>query len=253
MQSTSSRLNGHTNGDAPASRVLFAFDVYGTLFDTSSILKTVSKYVDGPKLAQDITSDWRMYQLEYSWRLNSMGIFWTFAEVTARALINASKAHGVNLSEEAVEALVEAYLSLDCFADAVEGVKTLSTMEGVEGVIFTNGTSPSLKKLLPGSSLNAYSTWLNFSKPVIADQVKVFKPATTIYHHLVSSMGRTARPHSVYLVSSNPFDVTGAVAAGLNAIWVDRAGKGWIDQLGEPTYIVKGLDELPGLVEKLKY
>jgi 2-haloacid dehalogenase len=51
---------------------------------------------------------------------------------------------------------------------------------------------------------------------------------------------------------SNPFDVTGAVAAGLKAIWVDRSRKGWIDQLGKPTHIVGGLDEIPQLVEKLK-
>jgi len=222
------------------------------LFNTSSISKDVSKYVDSPKLAEAITADWRMHQLEYSWRLNSMGVFWTFAEVTAKALIHASKAHGVELSEEAIEDLVEAYLRLDCFPDAVAGVKKLSSIQDVQGAIFTNGTNSSLKKLLPQSSLNPFATWLNFTKPVIADQVRVFKPALSIYHHLLASMGRTSRPKSVYLVSSNPFDVTGAVAAGLSAIWVDRAGKGWIDQLGEPTHIINGLDELPALVERLK-
>jgi len=130
-----------TNGHANQSRVIFAFDVYGTLFNTSSISKDVSKYVDSPKLAEAITADWRMHQLEYSWRLNSMGVFWTFAEVTAKALIHASKAHGVELSEEAIEDLVEAYLRLDCFPDAVAGVKKLSSMQDVQGAIFTNGTN----------------------------------------------------------------------------------------------------------------
>jgi len=232
-------------------KVLFAFDVYGTLFDTSSISKSVSKHVDSPEVARAITADWRMHQLEYSWRLNSMGIFMTFAEVTAKALVNASKAHDVSLSEDAIHDLVEAYLNLDCFPDAIEGVRNLSTIPDVEGVIFTNGNLSSLNKLLPGSPLNPFGAWLNFSSPVIADQVKAFKPAVSIYQHLVSTMGRSAQPKSVYLVSSNPFDVTGAVAAGINAIWVDRAGKGWIDQLGEPTHIVRGLNEIPALVEKL--
>ena len=62
MEFTPQRTNLDTTG-TPSS-VLFAFDVYGTLFDTSSVLKMVAKYVDGPKLAQDITNDWRMYQLE---------------------------------------------------------------------------------------------------------------------------------------------------------------------------------------------
>lgn len=252
MYSSSQQREETANEHTYSKSVLFAFDIYGTLFDTSSISKAISKYVDDPKKVQAITNDWRMHQLEYSWRLNSMGIFWTFAEVTAKALIHASKANDVSLSEDAVEDLVEAYLSLDCFPDAVAGVKKLSTMPETEGVVFTNGTSTSLNKLLPQSSLSPFSSWLNFSKPVIADHVKAFKPALSIYHHLLSSMGRTAQPKSVYLVSSNPFDVTGAIAAGINAIWVDRSGKGWMDQLGEPTHIVRGLDGIPALVEKLK-
>ena len=62
----------------------------------------------------------------------------------------------------------------------------------------------------------------------------------------------------------NPFDVTGARAAGMSAIWVDRQRKGWVDNLPSckdlssestmdydlgPTTIVHGLDEIPKTVE----
>jgi len=36
----------------------------------------------------------------------------------------------------------------------------------------------------------------------------------------------------LWLVSGNPFDVTGARHSGMNAIWVDRAGNGWVDRFG---------------------
>ena len=55
---------------------------------------------------------------------------------------------------------------------------------------------------------------------------------------------------------SNPFDVTGARAAGLRAIWVDRAGKGWQDRLGggaeelRPTYIVHSLEEVAEVLKE---
>jgi 2-haloacid dehalogenase len=56
-----------------------------------------------------------------------------------------------------------------------------------------------------------------------------------------------AHPARVWLVTSNPFDVVGAVAAGIKSIWVDR-GLGWVDGLGEvldikPSLVVKGVDE----------
>lgn len=60
---------------------------------------------------------------------------------------------------------------------------------------------------------------------------------------------------SMWLVSGNPFDVVGARAVGMQAVWVDRAGNGWTDQLvqgavGRPTLIVEGLGEVVDGVEK---
>ena len=50
----------------------------------------------------------------------------------------------------------------------------------------------------------------------------------------------------------NPFDVSGARAQGMNAIWVDRAKKGWTDQLGlGPTKIVNDLREIPALIRSM--
>jgi hypothetical protein len=63
MEAAPHRKQIITTGHTP-SGVLFAFDVYGTLFDTSSISKVVAKHVEGPMIAQAITNDWRMYQLE---------------------------------------------------------------------------------------------------------------------------------------------------------------------------------------------
>jgi 2-haloacid dehalogenase len=51
---------------------IVAFDLYGTLLSTESIAKQLEKYVGHAK-AQSISALWRRYQLEYTWRLNSMG------------------------------------------------------------------------------------------------------------------------------------------------------------------------------------
>jgi 2-haloacid dehalogenase len=54
-------------------KIVVAFDLYGTLLSTSSIAKELA--VHFPDNADAIAATWRTYQLEYSWRLNSMSKF----------------------------------------------------------------------------------------------------------------------------------------------------------------------------------
>jgi len=55
-----------------AKEIIIAFDLYGTLLDTESISKQLAEHF-GQEKAQSIAAAWRRYQLEYTWRLNSMG------------------------------------------------------------------------------------------------------------------------------------------------------------------------------------
>jgi hypothetical protein len=57
----------------PDKQTIVAFDLYGTLLSTSSIAGQLERHF-GPR-AQSIASTWRRYQLEYTWRLNSMGSY----------------------------------------------------------------------------------------------------------------------------------------------------------------------------------
>lgn len=49
-----------------------AFDAYGTLLSTESIAKKLAAHF-GDEKADVLAQSWRKYQLEYTWRLNSMG------------------------------------------------------------------------------------------------------------------------------------------------------------------------------------
>lgn len=52
-------------------QIVVAFDLYGTLLSTSSIANHLEKYFG--QQAQSLSTLVRQYQLEYTWRLNSMG------------------------------------------------------------------------------------------------------------------------------------------------------------------------------------
>jgi 2-haloacid dehalogenase len=52
-------------------KVVLAFDLYGTLLSTASVAEALASHF-GEDKAKSIAAVWRKYQLEYTWRLNSM-------------------------------------------------------------------------------------------------------------------------------------------------------------------------------------
>ena len=54
------------------STPIIAFDLYGTLLSTDSVRDSLASLVPDAT-ATSTALLWRRYQLEYTWRLNSMG------------------------------------------------------------------------------------------------------------------------------------------------------------------------------------
>jgi len=58
----------------PSKKQVLAFDIYGTLLDTSSVSTAVAEHLNIPnEKALEFCLLWRKLQLEYTFRLNSMG------------------------------------------------------------------------------------------------------------------------------------------------------------------------------------
>ena len=58
---------------AAIGKTVIAFDLYGTLLSTESIAKELATHF-GQEKATSLAGLWRRYQLEYTWRLNSMSM-----------------------------------------------------------------------------------------------------------------------------------------------------------------------------------
>jgi 2-haloacid dehalogenase len=63
--------------------MLYAFDVYGTLFDVNGIVNEIKDI--------ELVKEWRRKQLGYTWLLTIMGRYESFWEITRKALIYAMK------------------------------------------------------------------------------------------------------------------------------------------------------------------
>ncbi|KAK3985612.1 HAD-like domain-containing protein [Cladorrhinum sp. PSN332] len=225
-------------------KTIIAFDLYGTILSTESIAEQLAKQY-GEDASKQLAANWRRYQLEYTWRLNSMGTYRPFDAVTRASLHHALAELDLKATSEQETALMEAYNHLTVFPDVHRGLSLIDKTQKFDTCIFSNGTMSMITASVePFSSKSSM-----FENIVTVEDVQIYKPDKRTYHHLLKHYGKKDQPGDVWLVSSNPFDVVGAVAAGLKAAWVDRSGKGWVDRLGgaigdiRPTMVAKGVDE----------
>ena len=190
----------------------FAFDLYATLVDAGAVEKAAQKIT---KRASEFVATWREKQLEYTFLLGLMGRYLPFSEVTARALDAAAAREGLDLKAEVRDALLRSWRELPPHPDVVPALESLRPQ--VPLVVLTNAESAMATDALKHAKLSGF-----FGHVLSADEVRTFKPNPRVYR--LAAMRLHLEPRGIGLVSANPFDVMGAKAAGLRAIWVNRTG-----------------------------
>ena len=211
-----------------------AFDVYGTLINTDAVVSQLREWIGSQ--AEVFSQTWRSKQLEYSFRRGLMRRYETFAICTRHALDYCCVEYDVSFSAEQKDALLQSYRGLPAFADAEESLVALKA-GGHRLFAFSNGTSEAVEEVLRASGLRE-----RFEGVVSCDTLKTFKPNPDVYHYFMKEAGDS---NDAWLISGNPFDVIGAVSAGMKAAWVKRSDRAVFDPWGiEPTATVATLSEL---------
>ncbi|GIJ86410.1 hypothetical protein Asppvi_005298 [Aspergillus pseudoviridinutans] len=234
------------------NKVVVAFDLYGTLLSTDSIVKQLGQHFSNAK-AQSISTSWRRYQLEYAWSLNIMGQYNSFSNITQNSLRHAVAEHDEKLDEDAIDELLRAYHSLVTFPDVQATLGQLANRPDITAVVFSNGTQAMVTNSVRDSTdLSPHSAV--FKQIITVDEVRQFKPAPAVYAHLARKMGNSpsSQMADLWLVSGNPFDVIGARSCGMHAIWVDRARRGWMDAAVpdlQPTAVVHDLSDILTVIQ----
>ena len=204
-----------------------AFDLYGTLVDPIGIWRRLT--VDLGEAAPRAAEVWRAKQLEYTFRLTAMQQYQDFEQVTRLSLDYALALLGHELSEAGRQALLAEYDRLALFADVPEGLRRLRAA-GHRLAILSNGSPRMLAAAIGSAGLDGL-----FEALISVDEVRVYKPSPRVYQHAAQRLGRPLA--EVRLVSSNPFDVLGAAATGMQVAWLDRS-RGVFDTLGPPPELV---------------
>jgi 2-haloacid dehalogenase len=217
-----------------------AFDLYGTLVDPIRIWQHLERYLG--EAARRAAEIWRQKQLEYTFRLTAMGRYEDFEQVTAKALAYALAAVGHQLGPDQQRSVLAEYDHLEPFPDVEPGLRRLQAAGHTLGV-FSNGSPRMVAAVVQAAGLDAL-----FQGLISVDAVRAYTPAPSVSQHAAARLGRPIE--EVRLISSNPFDVLGAAAAGMQVAWIDRSG-GLFDTLGpRPALVVTTLNELADRFER---
>jgi len=147
---------------------------------------------------------------------------------------------GLRVSEEK-QTLLSTYSQLPVFDDVISTLSSLQTAD-CDLYAFSNGSAQAVNTLLINAGIKDM-----FIDVVSADEISTFKPNPAVYEHFLErSKGNRA---STWLISSNPFDVIGAISTGLNAAWLQRSNEQVFDPWDiEPTITINSLSEIKGKI-----
>lgn len=221
--------------------ITLAFDVYGTLIDTQGVVSALQNIV-GIK-ADDFSRSWRDKQLEYTFRRGLMQNYENLSVCISNALDYTCDQYQIVLSTEQKFELLEIYRTLPVFKDVKQVLLSLATAS-FKLYAFSNGTTEAVDRLLSNAGIKNC-----FINVISTDAIKTFKPNPSVYHYFLKSSG--ANLNNAWLISSNPFDVIGAVSAGMKAIWLKRSPQAIFDPWGlEPTITITSLNDIENQIFK---
>jgi 2-haloacid dehalogenase len=183
------------------ARPWIVFDANGTLFD----LRAVAPAVGGDVVLEA----WFQRVLHGAATVTLAGTWTPFDELAAAALATTCAKLGLDPVDQA--AALEALQQLPAFPDAREAID----LTGGQAAILTNGSAATTRALVERAGLPIETI-------VSCEEVRAYKPGAPPYELARERLGEDA-----VLVAAHAWDVAGARAAGLRAIWVDRAEQRW--------------------------
>jgi len=212
-----------------------AFDIYGTIINTSGVYNTLKKIV--PNQTTIFMNTWRNKQLEYSFRRGLMNRYVDFSICTKEALDYSCDSLGVDLNIEQRETLMNSYKMLPAFDDVKRSLEELKAKDH-RIFAFSNGSEKAIIQLLENAAI------INlFDGIVSVESQKTFKPNPKVYAYF-NTASQSSKSDS-WLISGNSFDVIGAASYGMNTAWVQRSVTDVFDAWEyQPSVTINSLSEL---------
>ncbi len=188
-----------------------AFDAF-PVFDPRPIFKLADTLFPGK--GSELGKNWRTRQFEYQWLRALGGQYTDFWQATEDALVFAAQDARLELTADKRDQLMQAYLQLNAWPDALPALKTLKA-SGVRLAFLSNMTRAMLETNIRHAGLDGL-----FEQVLSTDPIRSYKPDPKAYALGVKSLG-LKREHIVFAAFAG-WDVAGAKWYGYPTFWVNR-------------------------------
>jgi 2-haloacid dehalogenase len=188
-----------------------AFDGFA-IFDPRPIRAVAEAQFPGK--GAELTTLWRSRQFEYTWLRTLTGSYVSFWQVTQEALAFACESLQLALTAQARDRLMQAFLELNPWPDAVPALELLRS-RNLRLAFLTNFTPDMLEANIRRAGLGEY-----FEARLSTDRVGAFKPDPRAYQMGVDHF---ALPRSaIAFVAFGGWDAAGAARFGFPVYWTNR-------------------------------
>lgn len=159
-----------------------------------------------------------------------------FATLARHHLGALAHASGLRLDQQAGNHVVSGFLEVAPHPDVPAGLAEAAAA-GLRVATLTNGSEEITRSFLQRAGLQAHVDLL-----LEAATTGAWKPHPKAYDWALSRLSLPAR--EVMMVAVHPWDVHGAVAAGLQGAWLDRNDAPWPDHFDAPTLRAANLSDV---------
>lgn len=188
-----------------------AFD-YFVIFNPNSVIETVEKVFPGKGL--EFTKAWRAKQFEYGFLRSITGRHEDFFKVTENALDYTIGAMKLKTTPEEHALLLNAYLHLKPWPDAIEGLKKIRS-SGMRIITIANFS----KRMLQANADGAGITDL-FDELLSTEVNGTYKPQARAYELGMKRL--KLKKSQIVFAAFGGWDAYGAKAFGYPTYWVNR-------------------------------
>lgn len=193
-----------------------------------------------PGRGEALSALWRTRQFEYTWLRTLTGRYVDFWKVTQDALMFAAASKGIALKPDERDALMQVWLELKAWPDALAGLQTLRAA-GVRLAFVSNLTEAILDANVASAGLAGL-----FEQNLSTDRVRAFKPDPRAYHMAVDALG--VSQEEIVFAAFGGWDAAGAKSFGFRTFWANRLHQPVEELDARPDAIGETLQDLVGFV-----
>jgi len=145
-------------------------------------------------------------------------------------------AKDVAINDEDKRGILQRMLSLPAHPEVSAALEKLHAA-GYRLAALTNSHHKAAESQLANAGIRHH-----FERVLSVDAVRRFKPAPETYAYAGSEL--KAAPGEMMLIAAHPWDILGAMRAGLRGAFIRRSGKAWFGKTLKPEFIAADLAEL---------